>query len=91
MPGSKINPDETVHERKGKSGVGGLPRLSFAKRKPEPLGLESKTVCDGETGIMLHVEMQGGTTRMARKDHLDDHRPLPRDGQHAEARGGLVR
>jgi hypothetical protein len=57
----------------GKSGAGGLPHLSFVKRKPEPLGLESETVCDGDTGIVLRVEMQEGTTRMARKDYLDDH------------------
>ena len=41
----KLNPDESMFTWKGKSGVGGLPHLSFVKRKPEPLGLESKTVC----------------------------------------------
>jgi len=72
-PGKKLNPDESMFAWKGKSGVGGLPHLSFVKRKPEPLGLESKTVCDGESGVMLFMEMQEGTTRMARKDYVDDH------------------
>jgi hypothetical protein len=72
-PGAKINPDETARAWKGKSGVGGLPRWSFAKRKPEPLGLESKTACDGDTGDTLFMEMQEGTTRMARKAHVDGH------------------
>jgi hypothetical protein len=58
---------------KGKSRMGGLPHLLFVKRKPEPLGLESKTVCDGESGVMLFMKMQEGTTRVARKDHVDDH------------------
>ena len=37
----------------------------------EPLGLESKAVCDGETGVLLFMEMQEGATRMARKKYND--------------------
>jgi hypothetical protein len=37
---------------KGNTGVAGLvPHLSFVKRKPEPLGVELKTVCDCSTGF----------------------------------------
>ena len=57
----------------GKSGVGGLPHMSWVKRKPEPLGLELKTICDGETGVMLFIEMQEGAIRMARRPHTDTH------------------
>jgi hypothetical protein len=36
---------------KGNTGAGGLvPHLSYVKRKPEPLGVELKTVCDCSTG-----------------------------------------
>jgi hypothetical protein len=36
---------------KGNSGgAGSVPHLSFVKRKPEPLGVELKTVCDCTTG-----------------------------------------
>jgi hypothetical protein len=37
-PGSCLTPDEMMLEWKGKSGHGGLPHLSFIKRKPKPLG-----------------------------------------------------
>ncbi len=36
---------------KGNTGAAGLvPHLSYVKRKPEPLGIELKTVCDCSTG-----------------------------------------
>ena len=54
---AKLNPDETMLAWKGKSGVGGLPHLSFVKRKPGPLGLELKTCCDGQVGVLLWAEI----------------------------------
>ncbi len=42
--GSCVIPDEMMLEWKGKSGVGGLPHLSYIKRKPKPLGTELKSV-----------------------------------------------
>ena len=43
--------DESMIAWKGNSGVAGaVPHLSFVKRKPEPLGVEIKTVCDCTTG-----------------------------------------
>ena len=42
VPGSSLTPDEMMLEWKGKSGHGGLPHLSFIKRKPQPLGTELK-------------------------------------------------
>jgi hypothetical protein len=38
----KLNPDESMFAWKSKSSVGGVPHLSFIKRKPKPLGLGIK-------------------------------------------------
>jgi hypothetical protein len=54
-------------EWKGKSGFGGLPHLSYIKRKPKPLGTELKSVCEGTMGICVHIEVQKGKLAMARK------------------------
>ena len=39
---------------------GGLPNISFIKRKPEPLGTEFKTVCCPVSGVMTRMEIQRG-------------------------------
>jgi hypothetical protein len=59
--------DETTLAWRGKGGAGGTPHLSYVPRKPEDLGCELKTVHDGTSGVMMHVEMQEGKTRMARE------------------------
>jgi hypothetical protein len=60
--------DDTMFAWRGKGGAGGMPHLSYTPpRKPEDLGCELKTVCDGTSGVMMHVEIQEGKTRMARK------------------------
>jgi hypothetical protein len=66
-PGTLLTPDEMMLEWKGKAGYGGLPHLSFIKRKPQPLGTEMKSICEGTMGICLHIEIQKGKVRMARK------------------------
>ena len=65
-PGSCVTPDESMFEWKGKSGFGGLPHQSYIKRKPEPLGTEGKTACEGTFGICIYFEIQKGKLRMAR-------------------------
>lgn len=40
------------------SQTGGLPNLSFIKRKPKPLGTEFKVVVDGASGMMVSLEIQ---------------------------------
>ena len=45
-----------------------LPNISFIARKPEPLGIEFKTVCCALTGIMLYLEIQRGKDRMKEQD-----------------------
>jgi hypothetical protein len=59
--------DETMWAWTGQ----GMPRLSSVPRKPEPLGAEIKNLCDGESGFMLHIEIQEGKLRMARKKCCD--------------------
>ena len=72
-PGWALVPDETMIPWKGNAGPGGIPHISFIKRKPEPLGCELKTVCDASTGLMLQVELQEGKERMARKRYVDEY------------------
>jgi len=66
-PGSCLTPDEMMLEWKGKSGHGGLPHLSYIKRKPKPLGTELKSVCEGTMGICVYIEIQKGKVLMAQK------------------------
>ncbi len=56
--GSSLTPDVMMLEWKGKSGHGGIPHLSFIKRKPQPLGTELKSVCEGTFGICVYIEIQ---------------------------------
>jgi hypothetical protein len=56
--------DETMFVWRGKSGTGGMPHLSYIPRKPEDLGCELKTLCDGNSGVMACVETQEGKVRM---------------------------
>jgi hypothetical protein len=48
---------------------GSIPHLSHVPRKPEPFGLETKNACCADSNVMLHVELQEGKIRMARKRH----------------------
>ena len=69
--GSRLTPDESMVTWTGSAGPGGIPHLSFIKRKPKPLGAEFKSVCDGSTGICMFLETQEGKVRMARKMFCD--------------------
>ncbi len=57
-----------MFEWKGKSGHGGLPHLSYIKRKPKPLGTELKSVCEGTMGMCVYIEIQKGKVAMAQKN-----------------------
>ena len=63
---SNINLFYLYYNRTTKSG--GLPNLSYIKRKPEPLGTEFKVATDGLSGMMAWLEIQEGKERMAKKD-----------------------
>jgi hypothetical protein len=52
---------------------GGMPNIvSFIKRKPKPLGIEFKTMCDTETGVMKYMEIQEGKDAMRTKPFTDE-------------------
>lgn len=46
------------------SKLGGLPNISFIKRKPQPLGTEMKCSSCSDTGIIFHLEIQKGKDTM---------------------------
>lgn len=52
--GTILVPDESMVQWVG----GGAPHLTLIPRKPTPLGMMFKTVCCGETGILLNAELQ---------------------------------
>jgi len=53
--------------------LGGLPNISFIKRKPQPIGTEFKTICDTETGVMKFKEVQEGKEAMRLKEYSITH------------------
>jgi hypothetical protein len=65
--GTNVTPDEMMFAWRGKKGNGGIPHLSVLKRKPIPLGTESKVVCEGTFGLCMYMEIQKGKVPMARK------------------------
>ena len=73
LPGSLLTPDEMMMEWTGKSGFGGLPHLSYIKRKPKPLGTELKSVCEGTMEMCIFIEIQKGKIAMARKKWASDY------------------
>ena len=73
--GWAVVPDESMIEWQGKSGPGGIPHLSHVPRKPHPLGLELKTLCDASTGMMMVIEIQEGKIRMARQRFCREYSP----------------
>ena len=61
---------------------GFCPHKSWVPRKPEPTGVEYKTVCCAESGVMLAAEAEEGKTHMKEKEFTDAHRK-PYGGQFA--------
>ena len=49
----------------------GMPHITKIPRKPEPVGLELKDMCCGESGIMMFLEIMEGKAVMARKEFTD--------------------
>ena len=53
--------DETMSPWRPRTSKNGrLPNISYIIRKPEPLGMEFKTVCCPITGVMTYIEIQRG-------------------------------
>ena len=49
-----------ISSRPQTSKTGGLPNISFIKRKPKPLGTELKNGVDSDSGVMICAEIQEG-------------------------------
>eukprot|EP00873_Tetraselmis_striata_P008512 jgi/Tetstr1/428776/TSEL_018764.t1 len=64
------------------TNTGGLPNISFIKRKPKPLGTEGKTACDCATGVMIHFEIQEGRDAMKLKEHAPELVAVGKTGRH---------
>jgi Transposase IS4 len=45
-----------------------LPHKTKIIRKPEGVGAEFKSLCDGESGVLLHLELMEGKEAQAAKD-----------------------
>ncbi len=63
IPGNYITVDESMGFWRGK----GMPGWLFVKRKPTPVGRESHTTADWETGAIIFVEPYEGKVRMKEK------------------------
>jgi hypothetical protein len=55
-----------MFEWRVKSGYGGLPHMSYIKRKPKPLDTELKSMCEETMGLCVHIEIQKGKIAMGR-------------------------
>lgn len=55
-PGTYLNVDELMSAYQPRTSLH-APHLSFVKGKPEENGFEIKNVCDGDSGVMLHLEV----------------------------------
>lgn len=69
IPSSVLVIDETMSAWTGH----GLPHLSYLPRKPEPYGCEFKTICDGESRVMLYMELQKGKEPMRALQYARSH------------------
>lgn len=70
-PGKHIVVDEVMSAWKGLDSAyasEGLPHVTKIQRKPEGIGAEIKAVCDGETNIMLGLDlMEGKAAQQAKR------------------------
>lgn len=69
-PGADITVDECMSAWDGtdfKWTAEGMPHVTKIARKPKGIGCELKSACDGESGIMLRLEIQEGAEAMKDK------------------------
>jgi len=69
MPGWALVIDESTTKWRGLGDWYdlGMPHITKIPRKPEPIGLEIKDMCDGTSHIMLHLEIMEGKDIMKEK------------------------
>ena len=74
-PGWLITADESMFAWRGQVGlldINKCPHRSWVPRKPEPLGVELKSVGDALSGVMLRLEICEGKEAMAAKPFAAD-------------------
>ncbi len=72
IPGVHVVVDESFSMWEGKDGrfrVDGLPHVSKIPRKPRGIGIQFKNMADGQTGIMLKLEIVKGKVEDKKKPH----------------------
>ena len=70
-PGPHIVVDEVMSKWQGADAnwvAEGLPHVTKLQRKPEGVGAEMKSVCDGETNIMLGLDIMEGKEVQVKKN-----------------------
>ncbi|GMF65594.1 unnamed protein product [Phytophthora lilii] len=75
-PGSVLCVDESMSAWKGREGkycYDGIPHKTKIVRKPEGLGAELKGIADGDTGIILSLELIKGSTRQRQKPYAAEY------------------
>ncbi len=82
-PGLYIVVDEIMSGWEGKElkyHPDGCPHVTKIPRKPVPIGMEGKCSCDGESNIMLRIEIQQGKEAMSKMAYQseDVNDPTPR-------------
>lgn len=73
-PGPYLTMDECMSFWDGvefRYSIKGIPNFSILPRKPKARGTELKAACDGETNIMLFIEIQEGKDRMKKKKPVE--------------------
>jgi len=73
-PGTILVVDESFSAWKGaefKHRIDGMPHVTKIKQKPEGVGLELKTLVDGDTNIMLKMELMEGSEAESLKKYRD--------------------
>ena len=63
-----------VDESMVKSFHRGLKSKMKIIRKPRPIGNEYKTLCDGRSKVVLHIELYEGKDIMKNKEHVKEYR-----------------
>ncbi|KAJ8535180.1 hypothetical protein ON010_g13558 [Phytophthora cinnamomi] len=75
-PGSVLCVDESISawkDREGKYCRDGMPHKTKLVRKPEGLGVELKAIADGDTGIILGLELVEGSAQQRQKAYAAEY------------------
>lgn len=83
-----LTEDETMIAWRGRVGVGHpmlCPWRSFVPRKPEPLGVEMKTMADAITGMIIQMEICKGKVQHVNEVYYDEFGHTTYTHRHADS------